>query len=204
MRAGRPRGFDVEKAVYDALEVFLEKGYEGACLGDLTRAMGINSPSLYSAFGSKEGLFRQALERYLQERDSLVHHALSAPSAYETVQRLLRGSVEGQTREDRAQGCLLVQGALACADEADPVRDELRRCRATGQLALAERLSEAKASADLPVDADPVGLARYVYAVLHGMAVLAAGGATRDELLQTVALAMKAWQGMTGGPAVPN
>jgi AcrR family transcriptional regulator len=199
MGAGRPRSFDIEKALEAALGVFLEKGYEGAYLGDLTRAMGINSPSLYAAFGSKEGLFRQVLDRYRQERDSLADEALAAPTAYETVERLLLGSAVEQTRADRAPGCLLVQGALVCADQVEPVREELNRCRQTGQLALAERFSRAKASGELPAAADPDALARYVHSVLFGIAVLAAGGATRAELQETANLTMRAWQGMFAG-----
>ncbi len=201
MTAGRPRGFDIDEVLDDALGVFLENGYEGAHLGDLTRAMGLNPPSLYAAFGSKEGLFRQVLDRYLDQRDALLHHALAAPTAYETVERLLTGSAERQTPEDRAPGCLLVHGALACADQTDSIRDELKHCRRTGELALAERLSRARTAADLPEGADPDGLARYVYAVLNGMAVQAAGGASRAELLSTVALTLKAWQGMIADSA---
>jgi AcrR family transcriptional regulator len=196
MTAGRPRSFDISEALDDALGIFLEKGYEGARLGDLTYAMGINPPSLYAAFGSKEGLFRQVLSRYLDQRDDLLRNALAAPTAYETVERLLTGSAERQTPGDRAPGCLLVHGALACADQADPIRDELKQCRRTGELALAERLSRARCAADLPETVDPEGLARYVYAVLNGMAVQAAGGASRAELLGTAALTLKAWQGM--------
>ncbi len=199
MTAGRPRGFDVDEALDEALGVFLKKGYEGAHLADLTRAMGINPPSLYAAFGSKEGLFRQVLGRYVDQRDDLLRHALAAPTAYETVERLLTGSAERQTPGDRAPGCLLVHGALACADQADPIRHELKQCRRTGELALAERLSRARTAADLPETVDPDGLARYVYAVLNGMAVQAAGGASRAELLGTVALTLKAWRGMVEG-----
>ena len=61
---GRPRGFDVDKALERALNVFWRKGYEGATLPDLTPAMGINRPSLYAAFGNKETLFRKAIDRY--------------------------------------------------------------------------------------------------------------------------------------------
>ena len=66
MAAGRPREFDAEKALDAALKVFWRKGYEGASLSDLTKAVGVNRPSLYAAFGDKEALFRQALERYLK------------------------------------------------------------------------------------------------------------------------------------------
>jgi len=93
---------------------------------------------------------------------TILSSGLWRPSAYETVEQLPIGSAEEQTREDRAAGCLLVQGALACADEVDPIRDDLSRCRLTGQQALAERFSRAKASADLPADVDPDSLARWV------------------------------------------
>jgi len=200
MAAGRPRNFDLDKALDNALLVFLEKGYEGAYLGDLTRAMGINPPSLYAAFGSKEGLFRQVLERYVRARDARLSLVLAAPTAREAIEQLLLGSVMGQTREDRAHGCLLVHGALACADQAEPIRAELGRCRMAGQLALAKRLARASSSGELPEGSDPDALAGYVYAVLHGMSVQAAGGASRAQLLKTVALTMNTWKSMTRKP----
>ena len=61
---GRPRAFDMDKALDAALDLFWRKGYEGTSIADLTKAMGINPPSLYAAFGGKETLFHQALDRY--------------------------------------------------------------------------------------------------------------------------------------------
>src|ERR1051326_7706866 len=78
---GRPREFDTEKALDAALGVFWRKGYEGASLPDLTRAMGINRPSLYAAFGNKEELFRRAVDRYVEGPASYVRWALEAPTA---------------------------------------------------------------------------------------------------------------------------
>ena len=71
MAIGRPRAFDMDQALDRALDVFWRKGYEGATMCDLTAAMGINPPSLYAAFGNKEGLFRQALDRYGEMRTCL-------------------------------------------------------------------------------------------------------------------------------------
>ena len=73
---GRPRAFDVDEALDQALKVFWRRGYEGTSLPDLTRAMGINRPSLYAAFGNKEALFRKALDRYNDGPAAYVREAL--------------------------------------------------------------------------------------------------------------------------------
>src|SRR5713226_3358653 len=88
---GRPRAFDVDRALDRALHVFWQKGYEGASLSDLTKAMGINRPSLYAAFGDKEALFRKALDRYADGPASYVGEALKEPTGRAVAERLLRG-----------------------------------------------------------------------------------------------------------------
>ena len=86
MAIGRPRAFDIDKALDRALKVFWRKGFEGASLHDLTRAMGINRPSLYAAFGNKEALFRRALDRYDSGPAGYVHEALEEPTARAVTQ----------------------------------------------------------------------------------------------------------------------
>src|SRR4051812_32241062 len=94
MPAGRPRAFDADQALDRALTVFWEKGYEGASLSDLTRAMGINRPSLYAAFGNKEALFRRVVERYVEGPAAYVREALGEPTARAVVERLLCGTAD--------------------------------------------------------------------------------------------------------------
>jgi len=193
MPPGRPRSFDVEKALDAALKIFWRKGYEGASLPDLTKAMHINRPSLYAAFGNKEALFRRAIDRYIEGPASHVQKALEQPNARETVERLLYGSIDLIAGARNPRGCLLVQGALACGDAAAPVRRETAKRRAAREALLRKRFERSLAEGDLPPDANPADLARYIATVSHGMAVQAAGGATRDELKKVVEMALRAW-----------
>src|SRR6202030_2586218 len=190
---GRPRAFDADKALDRALEVFWRKGYEGTAMSDLTKAMRINRPSIYAAFGNKEELFRKVLDRYAEGPASYVQRALAEPTAKRAVEGLLLAAAEIPTDGRGPRGCLLVQGALSCGDAAESVRRELNSRRADGEAGLRKRLKRARAEGDLPRSADPAALARYVVTVAHGMSVEAAGGASQRELLQVVKTAMRAW-----------
>lgn len=192
---GRPRAFDAEKALDRAVHVFWRKGYEGASLSDLTRAMGISRPSLYAAFGDKEALFRKALDRYADGPGAYVREALAAPTARAVVERLLFGAADSQGDSRHPRGCLMVQGALACGEEAQRVKKELMSRRASGVADLRKRLERARSAGDLPGTASPGDLARYVVTVMHGMAVQAAGGANRAELRKVAKTALRAWPG---------
>src|SRR5437870_9040226 len=143
MPSGRMRQFDVDEALDRALEVFWARGYEGATLPALTRAMGINRPSLYAAFGNKEQLFRKALDYYQAGPSSFLTAALSKPTARAVSEALFEGFVTMQHNHDKARGCLIVSGALAVGDDADPVRQELVRLRQSTVTALRERFQQA-------------------------------------------------------------
>jgi AcrR family transcriptional regulator len=190
---GRPREFDVDKALERALKVFWRKGYEGATLPDLTKAMGINRPSLYAAFGNKEALFRKAMDRYAQGPAAFVQEAVREPSARAVVERVLEGTVRLITDSRNPRGCFLVQGALACGNSADRVRREMAKRRDCTMEALCKRFERAVAEKDLPADCNPADFARFVVTVLHGLSVQAAGGASRDELKRAADIALRAW-----------
>ena len=192
VRRGRPRAFDGEKALDQAMRVFWKRGYEGASLPELTTAMGINRPSMYSAFGNKEALFRKALDRYVECTGVPVRDALAQPTARAVVERLLK-MVVGTPGAKKNHGCLLVQGALACGDSADGIRQELARRRTAVELLLRERFKRAAVDGDLPADANPAALAKYIATFQHGLAVQMAGGADRKELLAAVEIALRAF-----------
>src|ERR1700745_1218581 len=113
-RLGRPRAFDPDAALDRAMHVFWAKGYEGASLSDLTRAMRINRPSLYAAFGNKEQLFRKVLDRYMDGPVAWFGKALVAPKARDVVEQIFLGTARMAEDPRIPAGCLMVQGALPC------------------------------------------------------------------------------------------
>lgn len=190
---GRPRAFEVDRALDRALHVFWRNGYEGTSLSELTKAMRINRPSLYAAFGNKEALFRKALDRYSKGPLAYFDGALKSPTARAVAERLLRGTIELLTNPRTPQGCFIVQSALACGAAADSIRKALAARRDAGEAALRRRFQRAKREGDLPANADPADLARYITTVVHGMAVKGAGSATRQQLLRVMQTALRAW-----------
>lgn len=191
MRTGRPRSFDTKEALDRAMDVFWRKGYEGSSLTDLTAAMGINSPSLYAAFGSKEGLFLAVLDHYDAKRRDFLETVLTAPTAREVAAAFLETVADYAADPKNLPGCLLVQGGLTCSDNRVPM--ELARHRALKEEALKERFERARAEGDLPPDSNPASLARYVMTVSNGLAVQAAAGATAEELREVARMAVEAW-----------
>ncbi len=192
MALGRPREFDVDAALDLALHVFWRKGYEGTSMADLTEAMGITKPSLYAAFGNKEDLFRKALDRYVDGPGGYYQAGLQKPTAREVVEHILHGAVDAMT-DPGNPGCLAVQGALCCGEAAETIKQELAARRAKGEQDLHDRLARAIAEGDLPSGTDAGDLARYVSAILQGMAVQAAGGASSDQLRKLADMALRNW-----------
>ena len=105
------------------------------------------------------------------------------------VEAIFSGFVRMQRDRDKARGCLVVSGALACSEEAETVRQELAQLRQAIVMALRERFER---DGDLPAGTDCATLARYTATVLNGLAVQAASGATEKELRLVAALAMQA------------
>jgi AcrR family transcriptional regulator len=190
---GRPRSFDLDEALDAATQVFWTKGYEGASLTDLTQAMGINRPSLYAAFGNKETLFHKTLDRYAKGRAAHVREALERPTARAVAEHLLHRAADLLTDPRHPTGCLMVQGALACGEDADCIRQAVISRRVAIEAALRRRFQRAKAEGDLAADTNPADLSRYVMTIAQGMAVQAAGGASRADLQRVVATVMRAW-----------
>ncbi|MGY6564971.1 MAG: TetR/AcrR family transcriptional regulator [Halomonadaceae bacterium] len=200
---GRQREFDVEQALDAALCMFWRKGYEGTSYTDLTQATGVERPGLYSAFGNKEALFRQAMERYFTHYLDYFPAALDLPTSREVVEEIFRGAADLHTRHPDRPGCLGIHGALAGSDDAEPIRQALIEARAKGEVMLRERFERAKQEGDLPPSANSAVLAAYVMTVLHGMAVQAKAGFSRDMLEAITEHALSTWP-EKGSPSTGN
>ncbi|MBC7801095.1 MAG: TetR/AcrR family transcriptional regulator [Gemmatimonadaceae bacterium] len=176
-RGGRPRSFDREQAIETAMRLFWRHGYEGVSIGDLTDAIGIAAPSLYAAFGSKAGLFVEALARYEASAGSFDPAQLGAASSVEdAVRRLLEGGIQAVTAPDRERGCMISSGMIACHPEHEALARDLSRRRGAMRdaigLALQQWVGARQAAA----------LARYLTAVMQGISIQARDGATAAEL----------------------
>jgi AcrR family transcriptional regulator len=190
---GRPREFDVDKALGSALQLFWRKGYEGASMSELTDVMGITRPSLYAAFGNKEDLFRKALDLYERHYMSFAKDSLQEPKVKAAMERLLKGYADVLTDPVHPPGCLGVNGALACSEAGTPIREELIARRALNEELVRARLERARSEGDLPTEENAADWARYVMSVGLGMAVKASSGASREELHRVVDFALRGW-----------
>ena len=200
MAIGRPRSFDIDEALDAALLVFWRKGYDGASLPELTKAMGINRPSLYAAFGNKEELFRKALDRYSEKSTACMTDMLAAPTAREAVEQMLRSIADVSLHPETPRGCLYIQ-ALACDDEGEPIHRELIVRRGKMEIMLRKRFERAVAEGELPVSTSAADLASFIATLVQGMAVQTTSGASRETLHGIVDVALNAWpraKGHTG------
>jgi AcrR family transcriptional regulator len=162
-------------------------------MSELTDALGITRASLYAAFGNKAGLFQRVIERYEARAGAYRIAADRAATSLEAVRLLLNGPVELHGDKKNPPGCLGVQGALACGVESEAVQSDLASRRHRGEAAIRRRLQRAAREADLPANEDPADLARYLSALIYGMAVLAADGATGKQLQGVADIALDHW-----------
>jgi AcrR family transcriptional regulator len=195
-KRGRPRMMDKEAALAIAARLFWERGYEGTSIADLTKEIGITPPSLYASFGSKDELFKQALDLYVARETTQRHEMLeNAASAYEGIEFYLNDAARSATQEGCPRGCAIATAVLQHAEENASVAEGVANRRRAAYDALHVRLERAVNEGDLPEGTDARGLARFYAAVVQGMAAQASDGACRDTLGEIIKVALSAWSG---------
>lgn len=191
---GRPRLLDRRKALESALRLFWQHGYEGTSIADLTAAIGVAPPSLYAAFGSKERLYREALDLYAETYGGFAAKALrEAPTARQAIEQILAKSIALYAGGPHPRGCMLVTGALTCASENEEVTHELAQRRGTAIALIQARFDDAVAAGELPAGTDTRALAAYYAAVVQGLSIQARDGATPEALHAIASLALTVW-----------
>ena len=199
---GRPRSFDRDAALQAAMRTFWQFGYEGASMAVLTDAMGINSPSLYACFGSKEQLFREAVDLYLATEDKKTRGTLAEQTtARGAVEAMLQRSVANLTDPSGCRGCLLVLGDSNAAPEHGGIHDYLAQRRREIQAALEERIKRGVADGDVPAHANIKAIAAFFMTVMQGLSLRARDGASRESMLQVGDAALAAWEALVAKPA---
>jgi AcrR family transcriptional regulator len=188
---GRPLAFNQDEALDKALRIFWSRGYEGASMAELTEALGINKPSIYAAFGNKEELFRKALVRYATGPAAFVGESMREPTTRLVVEKFLTKAVDFFSDKSTPNGCMIVQGALTCGQGSSNIQQELVAYRSSIETTLTKRFELAKTQGDLPPDTNVKQLAKYIATIHQGMSVQATSGATKEELLAIVEIALK-------------
>jgi AcrR family transcriptional regulator len=200
---GRPLSFDRDAALDRAMHVFWEHGYEAASISELTSAMGITPPSLYTAFGDKEHLFLEAIERYGKGPGGFGQRALQEePTAHAAIQRLLEEAATELTQNCHPLGCMLVMATTNCSIAAEHVQTALAKRRALGVSNMVSRIQRGIDEGELPGDVDACALANFYATVYQGMSMQAKDGASKESLMQSVDMAMRSWPG--GAAAAPR
>jgi AcrR family transcriptional regulator len=155
------------------MHLFWQHGYEGVSVADLTSAIGIAPPSLYAAFGSKAGLYREALNLYAGLPGALDGIA-GAKTLGQAVTGLLDASIRAVTAENR--GCMISTGLVEGATEQQELTRELGDRRRALRDSIADALSRWLERSEAE------RLAAYLSVVQQGLSVQARDGATAEEL----------------------
>ena len=188
---GRPREFDTEEALANAMHVFWEKSYAGASLTDLTEAMGITRPSLYAAFGNKDALFKQAFDLYENDQLAYFFAALEAPTAREVVRQMLSGTIDNVSEESR--GCLGVTALISCNDANPDVQQAVQARVDVFREMIIKRFQRAIDEGEFEVPTSAEAMALYLMAVLQGLSIQAGTGASREQLHGAAEATLAVW-----------
>ncbi|WIM56031.1 TetR/AcrR family transcriptional regulator [Pantoea anthophila] len=197
---GRPKVFDREAALDKALTLFWTHGYEGTSLADLVAATGAKAPTLYAEFVNKEGLFRAAMERYVEKfsdwRDAALGDDKLAVS--EAVEAYFRATAACFTERDSPGGCFFICTSSALSAASADIAAMLQEQHQSQEQVLKNFLCLRQQRGELGESVDIAALSRYLSCLLQGMSVRAREGAERADLESIIDTLMAMWPTLTG------
>jgi TetR/AcrR family transcriptional regulator, transcriptional repressor for nem operon len=184
---GRPREFDFDQAIHDAMNVFWDRGYHGTSLPDLLDGTGLSRGSLYKAFGDKKGLFLAALDCYATEELKAIGEITSKPgSARAAIRESLLCYARLTSGKAGRRGCLVMATAAEMASHDPEIAARIERMFRRMQDLLASAIIRGQATGEVPADRDERMLARLLLCHIEGMQVLGKVGATAAEMERLV------------------
>lgn len=189
---GRPREFDRQQALEEALKIFWAKGYEPASVAELCAAMHINPPSLYAAFGNKSGLFLEAARYYEHFYwDGLTKRLMATPDVYKAIENYFLEAVKILISPDAPCGCLVTLGAVNISDSEKEIIQRLREMREAKRKMFAERMRQAILAGQISPETDVPALSGALNALLEGLSMQAREGLFLSELKAMASLAAR-------------
>jgi AcrR family transcriptional regulator len=178
----RPREFDEDEVLDRALTLFWERGYDSASLAELEEATGLSRPSIYAAFGDKEGLFLRALQRYQTRYQNFSDLLEGGPTVRAGFERLLDAWFCATAASSGPKGCMVHLASLSSAIELPAVQSLVVASGKNMEQIFRKALERAQASGELVPGGSPALLARYFSVGIQGLSSSARSGATRREL----------------------
>jgi AcrR family transcriptional regulator len=196
---GRPRAFDRNAALERAMHLFWSRGYEATSVNDLTEAMGIAPPSLYSAFGDKKRLFLEAVDLYQTGPGAFARRALTEePTVKRAIRRLLMDAIDSFCDPHQPKGCMVVLSATNCTVESSDVLGALAERRRATERAIRERIAAGRTAGELSASTDIDALAGLVVITLFGFAIKARDGASPASLRKVAEQTLRIWPSREG------
>jgi AcrR family transcriptional regulator len=192
-KTGRPLSFDRSVALDAAMDAFWRYGYEGASVSILTTAMGITPPSLYTAFGDKQRLYLEALDRYMHRPGLDLELLLDRnPTAFDAVKSMLTSASKQQTRPGQPRGCMLMNARVSTPAESSMEKDVIQLRKIVLKM-IEKRIERGIQEGDVPDTVNSVDLASFYVMVLQGMSVQARDGAGPKDLLKLANHSLLCW-----------
>lgn len=190
---GRPREFDADKALDQAVRVFSERGYAGASITDLTRAMRLTQGSIYKAFKDKRSLFLAAFDRYRVQRTEKLRQAIGdGGTGLERLRAALAFYAESAQGATGRRGCLVVGSTVELSTFDKAVADHIAAALARNEILLADLIRQGQADGSIASHIDVHATARMLLCLTQGMRVVGKTGRSREQMQAVVDVALKA------------